>query len=79
MMPTNHTNFPGYTIRIKGSWHELLGDNLPQFDERGIAELLHLGAGWYEAVHAGFAYCIDAPGLIPTGSHRSATYANVYD
>jgi hypothetical protein len=46
----------------------------PHYGPDGQAELLHLGAGYYDHVAPGFEYALDAPIILPAGSMRAASF-----
>lgn len=48
--------------------------NCPHYGRDGRAELLHLGAGYYDHVAPGFEYALDAPIILPAGSMRAASF-----
>lgn len=43
----------------------------PAYDSDGLAELLHIGAGYYDHIRPGFEYCLDAPTCMPAGSMQA--------
>lgn len=62
-----------YSLRRRNAWEELIGcasdSGPPQCDGAGVSVLLSIGAGFHDRCAPGFEYCLDAPVLIPAGSH----------
>lgn len=68
MIFIDHRSRGSYRYRYCGSLSDIIGERLPQCDEKGLSVRINLGAGYYDLLAPGFEYCLDAPALIPSGS-----------
>lgn len=62
-------------VHRNDGWASFIGcgwASCPPYGPDGRAELLHIGAGYYDHVAPGFEYALDAPICMPAGSMQSA-------
>lgn len=71
----NHfADFAPRVVRRSEGWAAFTAHpwaNCPHYGPDGRAELLHVGAGFYDHVAPGFEYALDAPLIMPAGSMQA--------
>lgn len=85
-MSTYQNNY--FADVVQSCWHRNEGwaaftahpwATCPAYSPTGLAEALHIGAGYYDHVAPGFEYCLDAPIRLPAGSMQAAAHQPYMD